>query len=121
VAVVVTRFFCRTAFFIAVQTFFTLCFILMLIGIVGVLMYVLCFTHEHQVRLLRAISIDLLLAGNQSTFHSRPLSSAGSADALSAGEACCELGQDSIQYRSGLERFPNNRVSLPRLQASAAL
>jgi len=56
-------YFLRPPFFIAVQTFFTLCFILMLIGIVGVLMYVLCFTHEHQVRLLRAISIDLLLAG----------------------------------------------------------
>ena len=38
---------------------------LMLVGIAGTMMYVLCFTFEHQVRLLRAISLDLLLAGKE--------------------------------------------------------
>jgi len=37
---------------------------LMLVGIAGTLMYVLCFTfHEHQVKLLRALAWDLTLAG----------------------------------------------------------
>jgi hypothetical protein len=51
------------AFFIAVQLFFTLCFMLMLVGIAGTLMYVLCFTYEHQVKLLRALAWDLTIAG----------------------------------------------------------
>ena len=52
------------AFFITVQLFFTLCFMLMLVGIAGTLMYVLCFTYEHQVQLLRALGWDLTIAGN---------------------------------------------------------
>lgn len=51
------------AFFIAVQLFFTLCFMLMLVGIAGTMMYVLCFTYEHQVKLLRALGWDLTIAG----------------------------------------------------------
>jgi len=58
------RDFLTPPFFIAVQLFFTLCFMLMLVGIAGTLMYVLCFTfHEHQVKLLRALAWDLTLAG----------------------------------------------------------
>ena len=39
---------------------------LMLVGIAGTLMYVLCFAyHEHQVKLLRALAWDLTLAGNK--------------------------------------------------------
>ncbi|KAI9558900.1 hypothetical protein GHT06_015689 [Daphnia sinensis] len=52
----------RPPFFIAVQLFFTLCFMLMLVGIAGTLMYVLCFTYEHQVKLLRALAWDLTIA-----------------------------------------------------------
>lgn len=52
------------AFFICVQLFFTLCFMLMLVGIAGTLMYVLCFTYEHQVKLLRALAWDLTIAGS---------------------------------------------------------
>ena len=37
---------------------------LMLVGIAGTLMYVLCFTYEHQVQLLRALAWDLTIAGN---------------------------------------------------------
>ncbi len=37
---------------------------LMLVGIAGTLMYVLCFTSEHQVQLLRALGWDLTIAGN---------------------------------------------------------
>jgi hypothetical protein len=36
---------------------------LMLVGIAGTLMYVLCFTYEHQVKLLRALAWDLTIAG----------------------------------------------------------
>jgi hypothetical protein len=36
---------------------------LMLVGIAGTLMYVLCFTYEHQVKILRALAWDLTIAG----------------------------------------------------------
>nr|CAH0113552.1 unnamed protein product [Daphnia galeata] len=56
------RDFLMPPFFIAVQLFFTLCFMLMLVGIAGTLMYVLCFTYEHQVKILRALAWDLTIA-----------------------------------------------------------
>jgi len=56
------RDFLTPPFFIAVQTFFTFTFMLMLFAFVGTVMYVTCFTYEHQVKLLRAISIDLTIS-----------------------------------------------------------
>merc|ERR1712071_563854 len=53
----------RPPFFIAVQTFFTFTFMLIILAFIGTPMYVVCFTLEHQVKLLRALSIDLTIAG----------------------------------------------------------
>jgi len=57
------RDFLAPPFFIAVQTFFTFTFMLILLAFIGTTMYVVCFTHEHQVGLLRALSVELTLAG----------------------------------------------------------
>ena len=37
---------------------------LIILAFIGTTMYVVCFTLEHQVKLLRALSIDLTIAGN---------------------------------------------------------
>merc|ERR1712116_117238 len=48
----------RPPFFIAVQTFFTFTFMLIIIAFIGTSMYMVCFTLEHQVRLLRVLAVD---------------------------------------------------------------
>jgi len=57
------RDFLTPPFFIAVQTFFTFTFMLIIIAFIGTSMYVVCFTLEHQVRLLRVLAVDLTIAG----------------------------------------------------------
>jgi len=54
-----------SAFFVAVQFFFTMCFIFLLIAIVLVPMYILCFgpDHDYFVLLVRLIGIVLLASG----------------------------------------------------------
>ncbi|KAK2725653.1 uncharacterized protein LOC136032101 isoform X1 [Artemia franciscana] len=50
-------------FFIAVQTFFTFCFICMLIALGGTAAYVLCFTYDYQVFILQALGWVTLTGG----------------------------------------------------------
>ena len=56
-------FFFLLAFFIAVQTFFTFCFICMLIALGGTAAYVLCFTYDYQVFILQALGWVTLTGG----------------------------------------------------------
>jgi hypothetical protein len=53
------------AFFVAVQFFFTICFIVLLLGCVLVPMYLLCFGPDHQyyVLLIKVIGLILLFSG----------------------------------------------------------
>ncbi|KAK2725652.1 uncharacterized protein LOC136032101 isoform X2 [Artemia franciscana] len=55
--------FLRPPFFIAVQTFFTFCFICMLIALGGTAAYVLCFTYDYQVFILQALGWVTLTGG----------------------------------------------------------
>ena len=52
-----------SAFFVATQFFFTICFVGMLIAIGLVLMYLLCIDDYYRVKVLRWIGFDLMVAG----------------------------------------------------------
>ena len=51
------------AFMVATQTFFTLCFIGMLIGLLFILMYLLCINEYYRVSVLKWLGADLFVAG----------------------------------------------------------
>ncbi len=59
------------AFFVAVQFFYTLGFIGMLVAAVLIVMYLLCASDENRVKVLRWTGIDLLLSGTKSHFRIR--------------------------------------------------
>ena len=48
---------------VATQTFFTLCFIGMLIGLLFILMYLLCINEYYRVSVLKWLGADLFVAG----------------------------------------------------------
>jgi hypothetical protein len=52
-----------SAFFVATQFFFTLCFVGMLLAIAMVLMYLLCIDDYYRVKVLRWTGVDLLISG----------------------------------------------------------
>jgi hypothetical protein len=52
-----------SAFFVATQFFFTLCFVGMLLAIAMVLMYLLCIDDYYRVKVLRWTGVDLLVSG----------------------------------------------------------
>ena len=56
-----------SAFFVATQFFFTICFVGMLIAIALVLMYLLCIDDYYRVKVLRWIGFDLIVGGKLHT------------------------------------------------------
>ena len=52
-----------SAFFVATQFFFTLCFVGMLLAIAMVLMYLLCIDDYYRVKVLRWTGVDLIVSG----------------------------------------------------------
>jgi hypothetical protein len=52
-----------TAFFVATQFFFTICFVGMLVAMAMVMMYLLCIEDYYRVKVLRWIGCDLIVGG----------------------------------------------------------